>query len=264
MDQGANVRLMFVVVLVLAVTVTVFITREFLGNNATAQSGVVSSGSVNADEVRAIVLDMFRNNPKEIMQAMSEGQQAMMQEEQKQAAERMKERREELENNASDPVVGNAKGDVTIVEFFDYKCGYCKRVAPTISEILASDKNVRFVFKDFPILGPASELLAKASLAVHRVSPEKYFDVHMDLLKRSPGTEAQLKELLQSHGLDADKVVGEMEKPEIMAQIDEHRQLAASIGIRGTPAFIINGEFVPGAIDLDSFRQKIEAARKGN
>lgn len=161
---------------------------------------------------------------------------------------------------AADPVGGNPKGDITIVEFFDFRCGYCKRLDPVLTRFIAEDRNIRRVFKDLPILGPASVLAAKAALAAHKQNAyEKMRDA---LMKGSPeitlsSIQAEAKRL----GLDTERLAKDMESPAIKAQIDANLALAQVLGIQGTPALVIGEEFVPGAVPLEELRRIVAQAR---
>lgn len=169
-----------------------------------------------------------------------------------------------LFNDAASPATGNPKGDVTVVEFFDYNCGYCKHLLPVVSELLAKDKNVRVVFKEFPILSPSSQLASKAGLAVHRLAPEKYFDFHRELMQQKGElTEALLLDTAGKLGLDKDKVKAEMASPDVEKALDANRKLGISLGIQGTPAIVVGNELIPGATDLQGLEAKIAAARAG-
>lgn len=256
MDQGTNMRLMFLIVFVLAVVCTALITRTVM------VSGGSSSAGMNEQAMRDAVIDAMRNDTEAVIAALNEGQQKLMQKQQEEQSKKINEMRDQIENDPKAAVVGNPEGDVTIVEFFDYKCGYCRRVAPVLQTLLKEDKNLKVVFKEFPILSDVSVRLSKASLSVHRLYPDKFFDFHLEVLKKGPDTDAQIAQIAAALGMDADKIKAEMEKQEYQEYIDKEREFGASVGIRGTPAFLINGEFNPGAMEIDTFRERIKAARE--
>ncbi len=250
-------RLMFVVILLLAIACTALLTRSVVQSGEAGGGG----GAMGDKALREALLETIRSEPEAVLAALSEGQRKLMEQQQQEQGKKIGEMRSQIENDARAPVVGNPKGDVTIVEFFDYKCGYCRRVAPVIQTLLEEDKNLRIVLKDFPILSDVSVRLGKASMAVHALYPDKFFDFHLDVLKKGPDTDAQLSQILTGLGMDAEKVLAEIEKPEYQQYVDKDREFGASVGIRGTPAFLINGEFSPGAMEIDAFREKIKAAR---
>ena len=172
--------------------------------------------------------------------------------------------RDEIERDPASPVAGNPQGDVTVVEFFDYRCTYCKKVFPSIASLLASDSNVRYVFKEFPILSPESETGARAALAVWQHAPDKYFAFHSRLMAlRGDLTKERILRVVEDLGIDPGPVETDMGSPKFSDEIRRNHELAEALGIRGTPGFVIGGQIVPGAIDLDSLKQMIADARKG-
>jgi protein-disulfide isomerase len=160
----------------------------------------------------------------------------------------------------TDPIGGNPQGDVTIVEFFDTRCPYCRKLEPTMAELLARDHGVRVVFKDLPILGPASVLGSKALLAAQKQGGyEKLRDA---IMSASPNTtEAMIQTAARELGLDWSRLQHDMADPAIQKRIDANLKLARAIGIEGTPALIIGGELIPGAVDGDELRSAIVKAR---
>ena len=169
---------------------------------------------------------------------------------------------EALRSHPMSPVSGNAAGDVTVVEFFDYQCGYCKRTLKTMEDLLETDGGVRVVWKEFPILGPVSQIAARAAMAAKRQG--KYLELHLGLMG-APGklTEERVFEIAGKTGLDVERLRRDMKDPAIQDYLDETRKLAREIGIGGTPAFVIGKKFYPGAIDGARMKQIIAAARRG-
>ncbi len=160
----------------------------------------------------------------------------------------------------ADPVAGNPHGDVTIVEFFDTRCPYCRKIEPTMADVLARDHGVRLVFKDLPILGPASVLGSKALLAAQRQGGyEKLRDAIMSAPQQT--TKATIQDAAQHLGLDWPRLQRDMDDPAVQARIDANLKLARAIGIEGTPALIIGGELIPGAVEADELRSAIAKAR---
>jgi protein-disulfide isomerase len=154
----------------------------------------------------------------------------------------------------ADPVGGNPKGDVTIVEFFDTRCPYCRKLEPTMADLLTRDHGVRLVYKDLPILGPASVLGSKALLAAQKQGAA--------IMTAPPQTtEAIIQDAAQRLGLDWKRLRHDMDDPAIQARIDANLKLARSVGIEGTPALVIGGELIPGAVDLAELRKAVTTAR---
>jgi protein-disulfide isomerase len=160
----------------------------------------------------------------------------------------------------ADPVAGNPKGDVTIVEFFDTRCPYCRKLEPTMAELLARDHGVRLVYKDLPILGPPSVLGSKALLAAQMQGGyEKLRDAIMSAPPQT--TKAMIQDAAQRLGLDWKRLEHDMDDPAIQSRINAHLQLARSIGIEGTPALVIGNELIPGAVDLAELRHTVATVR---
>jgi protein-disulfide isomerase len=169
-------------------------------------------------------------------------------------------RRAEIFADRDSPVGGNPTGDVTIVEFFDYNCPYCRQVAPTLQEIERTDPNVRLIYKEFLILGPGSEFAARAALASHKQG--KYIVFHRALMAY-PGrvAEGATMEIAQAVGLDMERLKRDMEEPGIAVAIERNLDLAHALRIGTTPAFIINDAILHGAADLEAFQGMIAEAR---
>ncbi|MSP67854.1 MAG: DsbA family protein, partial [Alphaproteobacteria bacterium] len=167
---------------------------------------------------------------------------------------------EELTADPASPVLGNPKGDVTVVEFSDYRCGYCKSVHPTLMELLKRDGNVRLVIKEFPILGPESVEAAKAALAANRQG--KFAAVNERLMAfKGQLTRDAILQVAREAGVDVKRLQADMEAPEIMQALQRNRKLASKLEINGTPGFVIGQKVVPGAIPLEQFEELVKAAR---
>ncbi len=169
--------------------------------------------------------------------------------------------RDELFNDPASPVGGNPQGDVTVVEFFDYQCPYCKRVFPSIQALLAEDRNLRYVFKEFPILGKASVFAARAALAAQRQG--KYLEFHMVMMPaQGKLTEAKVMRLAEDVGLDVDRLRRDMADRDIGDMLRRNQELARALNVNGTPAFVIGDTVVPGAVDINTLRSLIARARQ--
>jgi len=195
----------------------------------------------------------------ESIQALEAKREAEQKERQKVA---LKAKQNELLHDPLSPVSGNPKGEITVVEFYDYRCGYCKKAAPAVTELQKSDPRVRVVYKDFPILGESSELAAKAALASqlqgkHQVFHEALFASHGDMTKE------EIFKIAVRVGLDAKRLEADMANPGWQAVIDKNRALAHELGISGTPGFIVGEELVPGWLDLNGLKALIARAGQG-
>ena len=161
-------------------------------------------------------------------------------------------------------VLGNPQGNVTMVEFFDYNCGYCRHAMSDMLELLKTDSNLKFVLKEFPVLGEGSVEAAKVAVAVRMQDPKKYLDFHTKLLGgRGPADKARAMAAAKEAGLDTARIEKDLADPEVKATIEENLKLAEDMGMNGTPSYVIGKQIVIGAVGLDGLKEKIGIARCG-
>ncbi len=213
-------------------------------------------------EVLQILRQALREDPSILRDALAGMEEAERRD--RTAAQRaaLAQQREALFGDAADPVKGNPRGDVTIVEFFDARCGFCKQMHPAMEALLARDRNVRVVMKDLPILGPPSVMASRALLAAQRQG--KYaalYDALMTL--RGEVTEPVLRQQAERAGLDWARLRRDMDDPAIQRRIDANLRLAQTLGIEGTPALVVGQTLVPGAVDLPALERLVAEARAG-
>lgn len=210
--------------------------------------------------VRKLVRDYLVDNPEIIVEAMQRLRAKRQRSEQDRIAKVLVAYRTQIFENPRSPITGNPKGDVTIVEFFDYQCGYCKAVMDRLLKTVKDDGNIRLVFKEFPILGPNSVFAARAALASRNQG--KYFEFH-ELLMGFKGKLSQeaVFVLAKSIGLDTKRLAREMNERKIRKIIARNFLLAQRLKINGTPAFIIGDKLVPGAVSQQQLDAYIASAR---
>lgn len=162
--------------------------------------------------------------------------------------------------------IGNKDGDVTFVEFFDYNCGYCKRAMTDMMELMKADPKLKVVLKEFPVLGPTSVEAAQVGVAVRMQDPtgKKYLDFHQKLLSgRGQADKARALAAAKEAGLDVARIEKDMNSPEVRATLEENFKLAESMGMNGTPSYVIGRQVVIGAVGVDGLTKKISEARCG-
>jgi protein-disulfide isomerase len=213
------------------------------------------------EAIDAQIRDYIRENPEVILEALRILEQRRKLAEEEKAREQLVARSDEIFSDPTSPVGWNRDGDVTIVEFFDYQCPYCKAVAPTLAQLKKEDKGIRYVYKEWPILGPVSEVAARAALAAEQQG--RYERFH-EALMALPGKlkEADIMEIAENVGLDVATLRRDMEDPAIQDSLVRTRALARALGITGTPAFIIGDNIVPGAVEMDRLKALIKQARE--
>jgi protein-disulfide isomerase len=211
-----------------------------------------------------VIRDYLIRNPEVLLDAMK----ALEQKQKQAAVERNRERiaanRKALDKDPDSFVAGDPKGDVTIVEFFDYRCPYCKRAHPTLKEVMRKDPKVRVVLKELPILGPDSVTASRAAIAVLRGQRAKYYAFHDAMLDaKGQLSEAAVMQIAADLGIDVERMRKDMADPKVEQVIQANLALSEALGITGTPAFVIGDELVPGAIIERQFVALIEQARTG-
>jgi len=211
--------------------------------------------------IEQIIHDYILEHPEVVIQALQSAESKAKAAAEERGRATLVEKRKELLDDPTSPIAGNPGGDVTIVEFFDYRCPYCKQVEPALEALLREDRQIRIVYKEFPILGKDSVYATRVALAARKQA--KYDAVHAAMMAaKGQLDESTIFKIAASAGLDVERAKADMTSSEIDDVIRRNFELAQALDIRGTPAFIIGGELVPGAIDIATMKQKIAAARK--
>ncbi len=225
------------------------------------QDPLPATAKVNNEtaKIEKVVRDYLLSNPEVIRDAM----QALAAREEKENTERsanlLKTLRNEIFLDPDTPVSGNSSGDVSVVVFFDYNCGYCKSTLPQLQDLVRNDPNVKVIFKELPILGPSSFRAAKAALAAGRQG--KYVQFHDELLVAESTNDEVVGGIAKKLGLDLARFLKDMADPKFDAELERNSLLAGSLGINGTPAYIVGDQIIPGAIDEASLTRLVAAQR---
>ncbi len=237
----------------------------FFAFAAALQLGVYAIAAPTApherEQIEQIIHDYLLKNPEILIEALQSAEAKQTQDQRATARTAIAAKRDELLNDPSAPSAGNPTGDVTIVEFFDYRCPYCKKVAPSVEALLQEDPKLRVVYKEFPILGSESIFAARAAFAANKQGKYKPFHSAM-MAATGQITEEVVLKIAAEVGLDIAKMKTDMKAPEIDEIIKRNYDLANALGIHGTPSFIIGDSLVPGAVELATLRQMVAAARK--
>lgn len=212
------------------------------------------------DEVRAIIKDYLVKNPEIIEEALNELKRKQEEGEASAAKAAIAENASAIFRNEGDLVLGNPKGSVTMVEFFDYNCGYCKRAHPDVAKLIENDKDLRIVMKEFAILGPGSVYAARAALASRKQG--KYREFHLALMQHEGRhDEASVLAVAADVGLDKDQLTRDMESADVASMLAGNSAIADQLNIGGTPAFVIDQTLIPGAIGYDGLVAAVKEVR---
>jgi protein-disulfide isomerase len=227
---------------------------------AQAEMSVEDRAALRA-EVRAYLLE----NPEVIAEALNELQARQDAADAAQDLALVADNREAIVNDGASWVGGNPNGDITVVEFMDYRCGYCRKAHEEVNELVNSDGNIRYIIKEFPILGEESLLSSQFAVAVLQLhGPDIYKAAHNALITfRADITPETLGLLASDLGLDPAPILARMNGPEVAAVINTNHQLGATMQINGTPTFVLGGALLRGYLPLDGMRQMVSEARAG-
>ena len=218
-------------------------------------------------EIERIVKEYLLSHPELLQDVMAEleKRQAAADTEKHQSA--IKEYSDAIFASPRQVTLGNAQGDVTVVEFFDYNCGYCKRALSDMMELLKTDGKLRFVLKEFPVLGDGSVQAAQVAAAARmqdKSGGKKYLEFHQKLLGgRGEADKARALAVAKETGFDVARIEKDMTSEEVKAQIEESFKLAEALGLNGTPSYVVGREVLVGAVGLNTLKEKVNTARCG-
>jgi protein-disulfide isomerase len=218
------------------------------------------------DEIGTIVKDYLLAHPDLLREVMDELQRRDAQAEAEQAQAAVKENSKEIFSSPRQVNLGSAQGDVTLVEFFDYNCGYCKRAMGDMLDLIKNDHKLKVVLKEFPVLGEGSVQAAQVAVAVRMQDPggKKYLEFHQKLLGgRGQADKARALAVAKEVGLDMKRLEKDMASEEVKTTLAESFKLAEALKINGTPSYVVGGDVVVGAVGLPSLKEKINTARCG-
>ena len=216
-------------------------------------------------EIEAIVKAYLLAHPQVLQDAMDALDKQQKQADADKAKATIKSQNATIFNSPHQVVLGNPQGNVTMVEFFDYNCAFCKRALPDMMELLKSDSNLKFVLKEFPVLGPGSVEAAHVAVAARMQDPtgKKYIEFHQKLLGgRGAADKERALAVAKEVGFDMARLQKDMDSDEVKNTIDENMKIADALGVSGTPSYVVGDEVIVGAVGLDALRDKIKAGRK--
>lgn len=252
--QSAVVFLLVAAAMVLAV----YGALRFAGPGPAIEAAASGAGMTKA-EVEKIVHSYLLENPQVIFEAVDKFQANQASQERENLRKNVAKHEKELFSEADPIVAGNPKGDVTIVEFFDYHCPYCKKVKADLAQLLKEDGNIRLVLKEFPILSKSSVTAARAAIA--SMKQGKYWEFHLELMGADDRSEEGIYAAAQKVGIDVARLKEDMKDPKIQERLDMNVKLATDMGVDATPTFVIGREPSSGALTLAQLKEAVKAAR---
>lgn len=229
---------------------------------AAAEVVVAASQPIDTLAVEEIVRNYLLKNPEILIEVQTALEEKQKEEQKVASADVIKAAKDQIFNASTDAVIGNPQGKTTIVEFYDYNCGFCKRAFKDMTALVASDPDLRFVLKELPILGPDSQKAHVVSQAFHKLMPEKYLEFHTRLLEgEARATEETAVLVATSLGADEAKLRARMQDPAIATTFQNAIELANRLAVTGTPSYVVGNELIFGAMGEEALKERIAAAR---
>lgn len=216
----------------------------------------------SVEDVEKVIAYWIDNNPEAIIQSVTKMQQKAVQKQMQDAQKNISKKKDEIFSSSA-PSYSPAGYTATIVEFYDYNCGYCKQANKSVQELLKKDKKVRVIYRDFPILGQLSKEISQVSIAAHMVAPKKFRGLHEKLMSSKISNQNDAIKAAGQVGISTAQIraVLKNKKDDIDSILQDNLILGSTVGISGTPAFIIGEELLPGAVDAATLKAKIDATR---
>lgn len=238
-----------------------FLTLLFAPVMFAARADAAGFTPTQRDEIVGIMRDAMKRDPSILRDAVMALQNDDARQQSQAQAGALKSLEPQLAHAPGDPVAGNPNGRITVVEFYDVRCPYCRRMLPTMASLLRANPDVRLVYKDLPVLGPASVLGARALLAAQKQGA--YLPFH-DAIMAGPAdvTEDSLRVMAGTLGVNWDRLQADMKSPDVLARIDANLAMARKLDLQGTPVYVVGTQLLPGAVDLAELQNAVTAARK--
>lgn len=215
-----------------------------------------TAANVSDEAIKQYIL----NNPEVIVESLTRYQQQMSEISDEEVAKQLSAMEKDVYQNPNSPVFGNPKGKTVIVEFFDYNCGFCKKMVPDLVRLTEENKDIKVILKELPVLGDSSRYTALAALVVHDIAPKKYFAFHSALMSHDgPQNEESLRMAAQKADVDANTIILKMKDKKYSDILNKNEDIARALKINGTPSFIVNGKMVRGAAGYEGLKEVIAA-----
>jgi len=227
-----------------------------------ASTAAPGFSAAQRNEIEGIVKNYLVAHPEVLQEAMDALDKQQKEADAAKAQATIKKDNATIFDSPHQVVLGNPQGNEQVVEFFDYNCAFCKRALPDMMTLLKTDPNLKFVLKEFPVLGPGSVEAAHVAVAARMQDPtgKKYIEFHQKLLGgRGPADKARALAVAKEVGFDMPRLEKDMDSPEVKATIDENMKLADALGVSGTPTYVVGDQVVVGAVGLDELRAKLKA-----
>jgi protein-disulfide isomerase len=250
-----NISTLLIVAFVVLLCITTY------GINIYEPHTLKSHTTLNKAEIELIIKDYILKNPELIINSLKKLEAHNTDNYLTNLQNTIKAKQNLLESADQSPVYGNPQGDITIVQFYDYRCGYCKKFSLTLSKILAEDKHIKVIFRELPILGEKSIKLSRIALAVNLLSPEKFWNFHNKIMEGKDVSIEAIKDILSELNIDSKKVLEKSQESEITKILEQNKNIAREANVSGTPTVIINGNLIMNPYDFQLLKENITEIR---
>lgn len=254
--------LVFLIFLIAMLTFKIIQSSKIVAAPAVTLQEHKSEINKEQTNIEEIIKNYLLAHPEVIIDSLEQLQQKKIQESGVKAKNYLETNRSDIENSNGMPILGDENGDVTIVAFYDYTCSYCKKGDNNLKDLLKEDDKVKIILRPLPILGDEAKYSAKIALAVNKLFPGKFHNIHDNLMSIKPMNKENVHMLLLENEINIEAVENESESNEIKAILDKNAQMAQSLRIQGVPAYVINAELIPGLLDLDKLKTLINEIRE--
>lgn len=219
---------------------------------------------LSESEIKELVKDYIMSHPEDIVDSLEEMQKKKSQESQEKVEDYLKKNQKDIEATDYPPILGNPNGNISIVAFYDYNCSFCKKANKYTNEIISLDQEVKLILRPMPILGGTSMFAAKVALAIQKIAPEKFLDIHNTMMEMKLINKNTVKKLLEKHNIDYNLLDNEINSFYIKQLINNNFEFAKNLNIQGAPSYVINGNFIPGLISVQKFKTIISEIRQNS
>lgn len=261
----------FKIILFVAFAIIILIIGYNVSRESISQTSNVSSNAENlndndsslkdnnnTEQIQAIVRDYIINNPEVIIESLNTLQQRKVMQAQRKSTDYIISNKDQIYNTKGVPFVGERDATKSLVVFFDYNCGYCKEADNNIEKLVEQNKSAKVIFRPIGLLNDQSVYIAKVTIALYKIAPEKFLSIHRALMRERHISKAFIDNLLKHKGVDVNAINTAINTHDVSALYDDNVNLAQNIGVVGTPAFVIGDELIPGLLDVQQLEEYLK------
>ncbi len=258
----STLRNAIIVVIIFLMPTMAYFTYKYFHTNFPIVVSTIQNNSLSKKDVENIIKEYINNNPEIIISALEAFQKIKLNDIEKKIKNFLTSNKERIDSPKSIPIFGNNLGDITITMFYDYNCIYCKKANSILNDLIKSDDKIKIIYRPFPIWGENAEYIAKSMLAVYMLFPDKFKEVHEEIMTSKITTLDDIKNIFAKYKIDSTLIENEMNTSNVINALNDTLELTNTLKISGVPAFIINNKIYPGVMSLDQMRDIVKKNRE--